>query len=227
MTISPPSLVGGLRPADPAFESWWVRPGAATVVELFAGDRVTVIDPDGGQPAELTVLAPDGRDDPGALGRGRRRPGRRAAGHGGERRRERLPGRAACARAAAPRRAGAAAVRSGRRTGRVGVVRLRARRAAGGGRSRRAPRGRRPAGLGARDRAQAGTPAARGRAGAAAAAGRAAARLPGGQGVGAGLRGARGRVHPDHRRAGQAVLGLPRLPRAQAAEGRSSAAWTA
>ena len=29
-----------------------------------ADDRVTVIDPDGGQPAELTVLAPDGRDDP-------------------------------------------------------------------------------------------------------------------------------------------------------------------
>ena len=29
---------------------------------------MTVIDPDGGQPAELTVLSSDGRDDPGALG---------------------------------------------------------------------------------------------------------------------------------------------------------------
>ena len=29
---------------------------------------MTVIDPDGGQPAELTVLAPDGREDPAALG---------------------------------------------------------------------------------------------------------------------------------------------------------------
>jgi aminomethyltransferase len=61
-------LVSGLRPVDRAFESWPVRPGAATVVELKGGDRVTVIDPDGGQPAELTALAPDGREDLGALG---------------------------------------------------------------------------------------------------------------------------------------------------------------
>ena len=60
--------VAALRPVDPTFESWWVRPGSATVVELRGGDRITVIDPDGGQPAELTVLSPDGRDDPGALG---------------------------------------------------------------------------------------------------------------------------------------------------------------
>jgi aminomethyltransferase len=45
-----------------------VRPGAATVIELHGGDRVTVIDPDGGQPAELTALAPDGRDDLAGLG---------------------------------------------------------------------------------------------------------------------------------------------------------------
>ena len=58
MTISatPPSLIDGLRPTDRSFESWWVRPGSATAVELHAGDRVTVIDPDGGQPAELTVV---------------------------------------------------------------------------------------------------------------------------------------------------------------------------
>ena len=70
MTIqrTPPSLVSGLRPIDRSFETWWVRPGAATVVELHGGDRVTVIDPEGGQPAELTVLSPDGRDDGGALG---------------------------------------------------------------------------------------------------------------------------------------------------------------
>src|SRR3954449_13149285 len=61
-------LVAGLKPVDPSFESWWVRPGSATVLELSGDDRVTVIDPDGGQPAELTVLSPDGRDDPGALG---------------------------------------------------------------------------------------------------------------------------------------------------------------
>ncbi|HKP21830.1 MAG TPA: urea carboxylase-associated family protein, partial [Thermoleophilaceae bacterium] len=79
MTISatPPSLIDGLRPTDRSFESWWVRPGSATAVELHAGDRVTIRDPDGGQPAEVTVLAADGRDgaggnrlcdDPGALG---------------------------------------------------------------------------------------------------------------------------------------------------------------
>jgi len=56
------TLASGLKPVDRTFESWWVRPGAATAVELRGGDRVTVIDPDGGQPAELTV------DDPGALG---------------------------------------------------------------------------------------------------------------------------------------------------------------
>jgi aminomethyltransferase len=65
---TPPSLISGLRPVDRSFESWWVRPGSATAVELHAGDRVTVIDPDGGQPAELTVLAADGRADPAALG---------------------------------------------------------------------------------------------------------------------------------------------------------------
>jgi aminomethyltransferase len=61
-------LVAGLKPVDPAFESWWVRPGSATVVELHGDDRVTVLDPEGGQPAEITVLAPDGREDPGAIG---------------------------------------------------------------------------------------------------------------------------------------------------------------
>jgi aminomethyltransferase len=65
---TPPLLVSGLRPIDRSFETWWVRPGSATVVELHGGDRVTVIDPEGGQPAELTVLSPDGRDDAGALG---------------------------------------------------------------------------------------------------------------------------------------------------------------
>ena len=62
------SLESGLRPVDRTFESWWVRPGAATAIELQGADRVTVIDPDGGQPAELTALAPDGREDFGALG---------------------------------------------------------------------------------------------------------------------------------------------------------------
>src|SRR3954453_10327194 len=60
-------LAGGLNPADPAWELYWVRAGGATVVTLGGDDRITVRDPDGAQPAELTVLAPDGREDPAAL----------------------------------------------------------------------------------------------------------------------------------------------------------------
>jgi glycine cleavage system T protein (aminomethyltransferase) len=56
ISATPPSLIDGLRPTDRSFESWWVRPGSATAVELRAGDRVTVIDPDGGQRAELTAV---------------------------------------------------------------------------------------------------------------------------------------------------------------------------
>jgi glycine cleavage system T protein (aminomethyltransferase) len=59
------TLVSGLKPVDRGFESWWVRPGASTTVELRGDDRVTIIDPDGGQPAELSC------DDPGALGEGK------------------------------------------------------------------------------------------------------------------------------------------------------------
>ena len=65
---APTTLVSGLKPADRSVESWWVRPGSATVVEVRAGDRVNVIDPDGGQVAELTALSSDGRDDLDALG---------------------------------------------------------------------------------------------------------------------------------------------------------------
>jgi aminomethyltransferase len=64
----PSLLVPGLLPPDPALERYWVRPGGATVVAVEEGDELTVIDPDGRQPAELTVLSPSGRSDPGALG---------------------------------------------------------------------------------------------------------------------------------------------------------------
>jgi glycine cleavage system T protein (aminomethyltransferase) len=63
-TARPALITPGLRPVDPAFESWWVRPGGATQVRLRGGDRLTVVDPDGGQPAELLVLS----DDPELLG---------------------------------------------------------------------------------------------------------------------------------------------------------------
>ncbi|HEU5264374.1 MAG TPA: urea carboxylase-associated family protein, partial [Gaiellaceae bacterium] len=69
MTISgTPSLVRGLLPEDPFLETYLVRPGGATVFALAPDERVTVIDRDGGQVAELTVLAADGRDEASAIG---------------------------------------------------------------------------------------------------------------------------------------------------------------
>src|ERR687886_2510176 len=64
----PTLLTPGLKPIDPAFESWWVRPGGATVLEVRPGDRLTVRDPDGGQPAEVTVLDAEGGEDAAAIG---------------------------------------------------------------------------------------------------------------------------------------------------------------
>ncbi|MEA2291434.1 MAG: hypothetical protein QOF17_454 [Solirubrobacteraceae bacterium] len=58
----------GFRSPDPSWELYWVRAGGATILRLEGDDRITLRDPEGAQPAELTVLAPDGREDPGALG---------------------------------------------------------------------------------------------------------------------------------------------------------------
>src|SRR6201989_2854846 len=69
IALDRPSLITpGLKPVDPAFESWWVRPGGATVVRVRPGDRLTVRDPDGAQPAEVTVLDAEGGEDSAALG---------------------------------------------------------------------------------------------------------------------------------------------------------------
>src|SRR4051794_21074086 len=68
-TLDRPALITpGLGPTDPGVQSWWVRPGGATVVALRPGDRMCVRDPDGGQPAELTVLDHEGGEDAAALG---------------------------------------------------------------------------------------------------------------------------------------------------------------
>src|SRR3954447_12484600 len=64
----PTLLTPGLKPVDPRYESWWVRPGGATVVRVRPGDRLTVRDPDGGQPGELTVLDAEGSEDAAAIG---------------------------------------------------------------------------------------------------------------------------------------------------------------
>jgi aminomethyltransferase len=69
IALDRPSLITpGLGPADPRFQSWWVRPGGATVVRVHPGDRLTIRDPDGGQPAEMTVLDQEGGEDAAALG---------------------------------------------------------------------------------------------------------------------------------------------------------------
>src|SRR3954469_5446269 len=69
IALDRPSLITpGLKPVDPSFESWWVRPGGATFVAGRPGNRVTVRDPDGGQPAEVTVLDAEGSEDAAALG---------------------------------------------------------------------------------------------------------------------------------------------------------------
>ena len=64
----PALLERGLRPLDRSLESHWVRPGAATAVRLHPGDALTVINRDGGQAAELTVLDAEGGEDGAAIG---------------------------------------------------------------------------------------------------------------------------------------------------------------
>jgi aminomethyltransferase len=62
MTLSLPSprlLLPGLVPREPGLETYWVRPGGVTAVPLAAGDRIDVVDRQGMQPAELTVLGPE------------------------------------------------------------------------------------------------------------------------------------------------------------------------
>lgn len=63
--ISPPRpstiLRPGLRSPTAGLERYRVRGGGSTVVRVAAGDRITLIDVEGGQPAELTFLDQQGR----------------------------------------------------------------------------------------------------------------------------------------------------------------------
>lgn len=58
----------GLLPPDPGLERFWVRPGGATALVVEGDDEITVIDRQGGQRGELTVLTPEGREDLAAVG---------------------------------------------------------------------------------------------------------------------------------------------------------------
>jgi aminomethyltransferase len=62
------TLIRGLLPEDPFLETYLVRPGGATVLALAPDERITVVDKDGGQLAEVTVLDERGGDDATALG---------------------------------------------------------------------------------------------------------------------------------------------------------------
>ncbi len=66
--VRPALLEPGLRPVDRSLETHWVRPGAATAVRLHPDDRLTIVNRDGGQTAELTVLDRDGGEDAAAIG---------------------------------------------------------------------------------------------------------------------------------------------------------------
>src|SRR5215469_11735282 len=61
-TERPRLVLPGLIPADPQLERYRVHPGGLTAVELDAGDEITVIDTEGRQRGELTVLAGRGED---------------------------------------------------------------------------------------------------------------------------------------------------------------------
>ena len=64
----PALLLPGLRPVDRSLETHWVRPGAATAVRLRPDDRLTVLNRDGGQVGELTVIDAEGGEDAAAIG---------------------------------------------------------------------------------------------------------------------------------------------------------------
>src|SRR5919197_2883663 len=57
--------VAALRPVDPAFESWWVRPGSATVVELHGDDGfLAALHARGLKPHEAHALRLFGHESP-------------------------------------------------------------------------------------------------------------------------------------------------------------------
>jgi aminomethyltransferase len=62
------SLRRGLLAEDPYLETYLVRPGGITAVQLDPDERLTLVDVQGGQLAELTVLSSDGGDAAEAIG---------------------------------------------------------------------------------------------------------------------------------------------------------------
>lgn len=58
--VGPRLLLPGLLSPDPLLETYWVRAGGITGVRLAPGDRLTVVDLEGAQVAEVTAIGADG-----------------------------------------------------------------------------------------------------------------------------------------------------------------------
>ena len=69
----PRVLQPGLMILAPGTERYVVHGGAATAIMLRSGDTIEIVDPTGGQQAEVSVFAADGTPDPGLLGLAGRR----------------------------------------------------------------------------------------------------------------------------------------------------------
>ncbi|MDN5749638.1 MAG: hypothetical protein L0H64_14165, partial [Pseudonocardia sp.] len=59
---TPRLLLPGMAPREPGLETYWVKPGAVTAIRVGGGDRVDVVDRQGRQPAEVTVVGERGYD---------------------------------------------------------------------------------------------------------------------------------------------------------------------
>ena len=64
----PRLLLPGLRGLPAGTERWVVAGGGSVTLPVFAGDRVTVVDREGGQPCEIVAMTAAGREAPGLLG---------------------------------------------------------------------------------------------------------------------------------------------------------------
>src|SRR5688572_1990114 len=71
---APPARSTILRPSmrtlPAGVERYRIAGGESVIVDLEAGDAITVSDVEGGQPCELVVFGADGRGDAGVLGAG-------------------------------------------------------------------------------------------------------------------------------------------------------------
>jgi len=57
----------GLPVFEPGTERYRIAGGGATIVPVFAGDRITIVDREGRQSCEIAAFGPDGREDLAAL----------------------------------------------------------------------------------------------------------------------------------------------------------------